>query len=169
MTNTDESAQSLPTPADDQLGDQDWQPTIGPDDWDVREAVDSYVTSMLWANACCDVESCTDGREIGDCEHTDGVEYDYDLSDFSADDQTSIVADVYAMIAGSAESERDFLAYCQKRSASDFGHDFALTRNGHGAGFWDRGLGALGDRLSDAAKVYGESSAYVDEDGVTLS
>jgi hypothetical protein len=29
------------------------------------------------------------------------------------------------------------------------GHDFWLTRCGHGAGFWDRGLGELGDRLSE--------------------
>lgn len=38
------------------------------------------------------------------------------------------------------------------------GHDFCLTRNGHGAGFWDRGLGERGERLSDAARVYGEVS-----------
>ena len=36
------------------------------------------------------------------------------------------------------------------------GHDFYLTREGHGAGFWDRGLGELGDRLSKASK-YGEA------------
>jgi hypothetical protein len=36
------------------------------------------------------------------------------------------------------------------------GHDFWLTRRGHGTGFWDRGLGKLGDRLSEAAKVYGD-------------
>lgn len=35
------------------------------------------------------------------------------------------------------------------------GIDFFLTRCGHGAGFWDRGYGAPGDRLSDAANVYG--------------
>lgn len=35
------------------------------------------------------------------------------------------------------------------------GHDFWLTRNGHGAGFWDRGMGALGDALTVAAKGYG--------------
>ena len=29
-----------------------------------------------------------------------------------------------------------------------FGHDLALTRNGHGAGFWDRGLGEAGDTLT---------------------
>jgi hypothetical protein len=27
------------------------------------------------------------------------------------------------------------------------GHDFWLTRNGHGAGFWDRGLGEVGENL----------------------
>lgn len=46
------------------------------------------------------------------------------------------------------------------------GHDFWLTRNGHGAGFWDRfargtAQGAAGDRLSDASKVYGEIDLYV--------
>lgn len=41
------------------------------------------------------------------------------------------------------------------------GHDFALTRNGHGAGFWDRGLGVVGDRLTDAAHSYGSSDLYV--------
>jgi hypothetical protein len=38
---------------------------------------------------------------------------------------------------------------------SQAGHDFYLTRNGHGAGFWDRGLGDAGDRLTRASKVYG--------------
>jgi hypothetical protein len=45
------------------------------------------------------------------------------------------------------------------------GHDFSLTRNGHGAGFWDRGLGELGDRLTKAAKVYGSSDLYLGNDG----
>lgn len=45
------------------------------------------------------------------------------------------------------------------------GHDFWLTRNGHGAGFWDRGLGALGERLSEAASVYGGVDLYAGDDG----
>lgn len=32
------------------------------------------------------------------------------------------------------------------------GHDYWLTRNGHGAGFWDRGYGELGERLSKACR-----------------
>lgn len=47
-------------------------------------------------------------------------------------------------------------------------HDFILTRNGHGAGFWDRGYGDAGRRLTDAVKTYGEVhatvlSAFMDE------
>lgn len=45
------------------------------------------------------------------------------------------------------------------------GHDFWLSRNGHGAGFWDRGLGDVGQALHDAAKVYGSYDLSVD-DGV---
>jgi hypothetical protein len=45
------------------------------------------------------------------------------------------------------------------------GHDFWLTRNGHGAGFRDRGLGALGERLADAARVYGGVDLYAGDDG----
>mgnify|MGYP003403799712 CR=1 FL=1 len=45
------------------------------------------------------------------------------------------------------------------------GHDFWLTRNGHGAGFWDRGHGAIGDRLSAAAKAFGGVDLYVGDDG----
>lgn len=45
------------------------------------------------------------------------------------------------------------------------GHDFWLTRNHHGAGFWDRGLGELGDALTDIAESYGSSDLYVGDDG----
>ena len=30
------------------------------------------------------------------------------------------------------------------------GHDFWLTRNGHGVGFWDRNIGEAGDQIADA-------------------
>lgn len=43
------------------------------------------------------------------------------------------------------------------------GHDFWLTRNGHGAGFWDRWnsgtpQGEIGSALTDAAHAYGGCS-----------
>lgn len=43
------------------------------------------------------------------------------------------------------------------------GHDLWLTRNGHGAGYWDRGLPKeIGDALSDAARKIGGVDLYVD-------
>jgi hypothetical protein len=48
------------------------------------------------------------------------------------------------------------------------GHDLWLTRNGHGAGFWDRNelkKDGLGDKLSDIARKMGEKDPYVGDDG----
>lgn len=51
------------------------------------------------------------------------------------------------------------------------GHDFWLTRNRHGAGFWDRYYGPddpraeAGDRLTALAHAYGETWLYVGDDG----
>jgi hypothetical protein len=45
------------------------------------------------------------------------------------------------------------------------GHDFWLTRCGHGCGFWDRGLGEVGDRLTEASQKCGERHLWV-ENGV---
>lgn len=46
------------------------------------------------------------------------------------------------------------------------GHDFWLTRNHHGAGFWDRGLSnGRGKILTDIAHSFGELILYVGDDG----
>lgn len=50
-------------------------------------------------------------------------------------------------------------------SPEQVGHDFTLTRNGHGAGFWDRGLGELGERLSSLAKSFGSVHVYMSDTG----
>lgn len=52
---------------------------------------------------------------------------------------------------------------------SQAGHDFCLTRNGHGAGFWDRGLGEVGERLSDMCKPYGTINLYLAGDGTVAT
>ncbi|HEX6826548.1 MAG TPA: hypothetical protein VF077_09570 [Nitrospiraceae bacterium] len=71
-----------------------------------------------------------------------------------------------------AQFQRDCEAFFRDNRADLFalgldqaGHDFWLTRNGHGTGFWDRGLGVVGDRLTKAAKAYGSSDLYVGDDG----
>lgn len=96
----------------------------------------AYLEAALWVN------DPTPGS---------GEEYQADLS---------IVPDEYAR-----EAEADCLRF-QADNAADLaragddaqnGHDFYLTRNGHGAGYWDRGYGDVGDRLSKAARAYGET------------
>ena len=41
------------------------------------------------------------------------------------------------------------------------GHDFWLTRTGHGAGFGDRDLGEVGDRLAEHARSAGDRDVYL--------
>jgi hypothetical protein len=45
------------------------------------------------------------------------------------------------------------------------GRDFWFSRCGHGVGFWDRGLGEVGDRLHDLAQSFGNLDPYMDDDG----
>lgn len=45
------------------------------------------------------------------------------------------------------------------------GHDFWLSRNGHGAGFFDRGNEDVWDELQDAAKKFKEVDLYLGDDG----
>lgn len=92
---------------------------------------------------------------------------------FSPDDIAQECAD--AMRASCVDfvqaNVADLAEYCQRMRNEQWsgeeraGHDFWLTRNGHGAGFWDRGLGDLGQRLSDAAEVYGSVDLYASDDG----
>ena len=68
--------------------------------------------------------------------------------------------------------ESDLREYCKRMRDEQWsgeelaGHDFWLTRNGHGAGFWDRGMGELGERLSAAAEVYSSVDLYIGDDGM---
>jgi hypothetical protein len=69
----------------------------------------------------------------------------------------------------------NFASYCARvhirldrvrgMDAQAIGHDLWLTSQGHGAGFWDRGLGALGDKLTAAAKTFSGGDAYRGDDG----
>jgi hypothetical protein len=141
---------------------------------EIEHVLKGYVEAMLWANAVCDIEGCEDRAAGSDCEHSNGAEKKFSLSDFSDADQTSMRDDVEDFVLGNLA---DFRKYLEEREydpsqgtvADYFGHDFALTRNGHGAGFWDRGLGRLGDRLSEASKVYGSSDIYISSDGPSVN
>jgi hypothetical protein len=56
---------------------------------------------------------------------------------------------------------------CEGDPWNQAAHDFILTRNGHGAGFWDGHWHApWGDRLTALAKQFVEIHPYVGEDGM---
>ena len=106
----------------------------------------AYLICALWSS------TGDDDRPLDD---------DHDIDDIDPDCITEAVADCAAF-------QRDNAAdlEAQGGDAERNGHDFWLTRNSHGAGYWDRGTGEVGERLSKAAKVYGEAYLYVGDSGM---
>ncbi len=50
------------------------------------------------------------------------------------------------------------------------GHDFWLTRNRHGAGFWDGDWEAgAAKRLTESSHIYGSVDLYIGDDGLVYS
>ena len=58
----------------------------------------------------------------------------------------------------------DLESYLAEHDDYRAGMDLWLSRNGHGAGFFDRGNGPTFTRLQDAARGLGECDAYVGDD-----
>lgn len=84
----------------------------------------------------------------------------YSLDDIAPEAMQSMTNDV-ADFVGTNED----LLITSGQSEEQIGHDFWLTRNGHGAGFWDRGLGDIGDKLTEACKAFGSVDLHVGDDG----
>jgi hypothetical protein len=108
-----------------------------------------FLTAALWSSTD---ESDDSGGEP--------LDKNYSIEDIAPETLASLLKDCDDF----CEENAELLA----RAGDDEqnGHDFWLTRNGHGAGFWDRGYGAVGDKLSDACKRYGSVDLYVGDDGM---
>jgi hypothetical protein len=104
----------------------------------------AYVETALWT-------SCDENGDTMDC---------YVASDIHPDTLKQMCKDC-----------DDFVAYCQESNIelplgdNKNGHDFWLTRNHHGAGFWDRGY-ENGNDLTKAAHIWGNFDLYVGDDGM---
>lgn len=114
--------------------------------------VRGYEIAALWSST--DESTPSGGYALDD---------NYDRDDIDSQTHNEMEADCGSFI--SDLSDEDFSLYVDTLGYEHFGHDFWLTRNGHGVGFWDRGLDELGDRLTDACKIYGEYNLYVGDDG----
>lgn len=130
-----------------------------PGDYDADELVklDSFVETLTTAPTQADVDSLDEftGGYIeaafwtenapgvsteewqADDDHDEGsIPGDVGLSDMAPRARAAIVADCLAFQADNAALLAE--AYATGYSAARAGHDYWLTRNGHGAGYWDR-------------------------------
>jgi hypothetical protein len=111
-----------------------------------------YIECALWASSA----------EIPP--HTDQsfTDLGYTSEDLAPETLAAMIGDC---VWFQAANRTDLEAYYERFPIEYAGHDFWLTRNGHGAGFWDRELGELGERLSDDARGYGAIGLYLGTDG----
>lgn len=104
----------------------------------------AYIEAMLWTECNPDNEEL-DGK---------------DFSDFAPETVMQIVQDCekfqghnMRLLALAGDDDQN-------------GHDFWLTRNHHGAGFWDRGYGQIGEELTTAAQAYKECTLVLGDNGL---
>jgi hypothetical protein len=108
----------------------------------------SYIATALW--------SSTDNADDQGGEPLDA---NYGPDDLAPETLASIKEDCEAF-------QRDNAADIGDRHERA-GHDFWLTRNRHGAGFWDGDWpGDAGKRLTAASHAYGPVDLYVGDDGL---
>lgn len=89
---------------------------------------------------------------------------DKSLDDFDKESLNKIIEDCKRFQTENADAL--FEAQQKGQCLSYSGHDFWLTRNHHGAGFWDRHLGDTGEKLTEASKTFfSEVSIFLSEDG----
>ncbi|NEP51371.1 MAG: hypothetical protein F6K65_22260 [Moorea sp. SIO3C2] len=95
----------------------------------------------------------------------------YGIDDFNAIALTLLYID-YLDFEEKAIAILDTLDDHERRSLPEdhLGHDFWLTRNGHGAGFWDGDWDnefiEMGDRLTNLSKQYPAVDIYEGDDGL---
>jgi hypothetical protein len=106
----------------------------------------AYVECALWSSTDWD-----SGEPLDDT---------YDTADIAPETLDAMRADCDDFYAANVETWQ-----AAGMSDDQAGHDFWLTRNRHGAGFWDHGIGDAGRTLTANAHAYGECDLYVGDDG----
>lgn len=109
----------------------------------------SYIETALW--------SSTDNAD--DSGGATPLDDNYSDDDIADDTRAAMRKDCAAFLEENASDINGKWASA--------GHNFWLTRNGHGAGFWDSSdfPGAVGERLTKASKPYGTSDLMIGDDG----
>lgn len=135
-----------------------------PNEAELGEAAWSYEKTLAWSSVVV-VGPDSEGEGEGEGEMVGADSLD---AEFSTAAKATIREDVHDFLSSNKalidEAGRIMPGYNLDQAM----HDFALTRNGHGAGFWDRGLGEVGDRLTEAAKAHGGQDLWFDATSGTL-
>ena len=106
----------------------------------------AYIATALWSS---NDESTPQGGEF--------MDLNYSVDDIAPETLEKIKAD-----CAKFQSENwDMIEH----DLDQAGHDFWLTRNGHGAGFFDGDWPKNGDKLTEICKTYNEVNLYVGDDG----
>jgi hypothetical protein len=90
----------------------------------------------------------------------------YDADDLSPEaiDRTHAECRAFLYRVGYLIKEKNFTGRADGSIVSRAGHDFWLTRCGHGSGFWD-GDWSCDQPLTKAAQSFGELNPYAGDDG----
>jgi len=126
--------------------------------FDLDTFAQAYVEAMLWSSSTMEDDAEMFGEEFA--ENLDDLVGFIDMS-------PEAVAQVKEDCDQFQEENAELLDQVSEEFGvgdDQHGHDFWLTRAGHGAGFWDRGYGDLGERLSDAARKFGHIDPYIGDD-----
>ena len=122
----------------------------------LQTVLDHYIECALWSSHDYRPESAEESVPFDDWASAD---------DIAPTTLTQMREDVAAFIDAAADVDG-----ADWWSDEQLGHDFWLTRNGHGAGFWDRHYNdtreaRAGEKLTELATPYGECNLYTGDDG----
>lgn len=124
----------------------------------VDETVHGYLVAALFA---------------GTDDEGEPLDSNYHVDDFDAASVRKLRGQIVAWIRKNKSAISDYVLHrhYQKHDGSIYehlGHDLYFTSCGHGTGFWDRdydGHKEIGEKLTKAAKQFGEKWVYVGDDG----
>jgi hypothetical protein len=126
---------------------------------DLDTFLEHYVICALWLSSDLNSDDENDDTSLRDL--------GCDIDDIHPDTLASMRADCEDFLSLDSWKE----AYSAGAwTLEQGGHDFWLTRNGHGTGFWDRYWSSeeefydLGRRLTDDSKIYGSCYLEVGDD-----
>jgi hypothetical protein len=117
-----------------------------------------YLDAILWAET--DNSDDSGGRPL---------DANYNITDFAVSALLRAIHDCWLFQKRNAHLliDANFLLSSNVACLPSYaGHDFWLTRQSHGAGFWDGDWEeAAGEALSDATHAFRELNVYVGDDG----